>query len=154
MQLWDTFLQLVTVLWQLLGQLLQLGLSHALLIGYVAWWLLGVNWKKMWPTLAQGAWAPVVLLLVMAAFAWSQIAPGACTCLGVVAVPNFWWQLGAVGLLAAVALFCGWLQGIFGWTPAEINLEPADHAPDHAHGDDIEHIHTHTHGPEHAHSGH
>ena len=41
---------------------------------------------------------------------------------------NFWWQLGEVSLLAAVTLLCGWLQGVFGWTPAEISLEPP--APD------------------------
>jgi len=38
------------------------------------------------------------------------------------------WQLGGVGLLVAVTLLCGWLQGVFGWTPAEINLEPVEEA--------------------------
>jgi hypothetical protein len=47
---------------------------------------------------------------------------------------NFWWQLGAVGLIAGSALFCGWLQGYFGWTPAEMELEPAVHAAEAGHG--------------------
>jgi hypothetical protein len=88
-----------------------------------------VNWKKTWSVLAQGAWAPVVLLMVVGALVWSQISP-------TTAGPNFWWQLGWVSVLAAVTLFCGWLQGVFGWTPAEINLDPpaAGHGHDHGHG--------------------
>ncbi len=100
---------------------------------WCAWWLGGVNWKKAWPMLAAGGWAPVVLLIVIATLVWSRLSPGGCDCLGVV-IPNVWWQLGGVCGLAAVALFCGWLQGFFGWTPSEISLEPpADH-DDHAHG--------------------
>jgi hypothetical protein len=138
MALWETLLQLLTALGQLIVELLRLGLVYSLLIAYVAWWLCAVNWQKMWPTLARGAWAPVVLLMFVAALAWSRIAPSECNCLAIVAVPNFWWQFGAVGLLVAVALFCGWLQGVFGWTPAEISVEPAvshaDHGHEHSHG--------------------
>jgi hypothetical protein len=97
---------------------------------WCAWWLWGVNWKKAWPVLAGGAWAPVVLLMVMAALVWSRIAPASCDCLGF-PVANFWWQLGAVGALVTLALFCGWVQGRLDWTPQEINLEPppASHSP-------------------------
>jgi hypothetical protein len=95
-----------------------------LLIPWLAWWLCGVNWKNAWAVLAEGAWLPVFLILVVAALVWSEIAPSDCTCLGFVIVPNFWWQLGGVSLLAAVTLLCGWLQGIFGWTPVEVSLEP------------------------------
>jgi hypothetical protein len=48
-------------------------------------------------------------------------------------IPNFWWQLGGVGLLVGTALFCGWLQGVLGWTPEEIDLEPPVHAAAHGH---------------------
>ena len=82
---------------------------------------------------AGGAWAPAVLLLVVAALIWSRLAPGPCNCLGFVTVPNFWWQLGEVGLIAALTLFCGWLQGVLGWTPREISLEPPAHAAVHEH---------------------
>ena len=84
--------------------------------------------------LAQGAWAPVVFIMIVAAFVWSQIAPSACDCLTIVRVPNFWWQLGGVGLLGATALFCGWLQGVFGWHPPELSLEPPAPVHDHHHG--------------------
>src|SRR5206468_12679263 len=101
-----------------------------LLIGWAAWWLWGVNWKQAWAVLALGAWLPVLLLMIASALVWSQIAPSDCSCLGFVTVPNFWWQLGGVGLLAAITLFCGWVQGVFGWAPAEIDLEPPPTADD------------------------
>jgi hypothetical protein len=130
-ELWQTLGQLGIVLGKLIWDLLALALQHALLLFWLAWWLWGVNWRKVWPTLAAGAWAPVVLLCLVAALVWASIAPSECACLGFVTVPNFWWQLGAVGLLAAVTLFCGWLQGIIGWTPPEIDFEPP--APSAAH---------------------
>ena len=32
-----------------------------------------------------------------------------------VPIGNFWWQLAAVSLAVLLALFCGWVQGVFGW---------------------------------------
>ena len=114
------FLDLCT----LFEQLFQMGVGHALFFIWVAWWLGAVNWKKVWPILAQGGWAPVTLLTVVSALVWSRLAASDCTCLGFLTLPNFWWQLGAVGALVGVALFCGWLQTFFNWSPAEISLEP------------------------------
>jgi hypothetical protein len=128
--------QIVLDLGMIVVQLLALAMQWSLLIAWLAWWLLGVNWRNLWPALAKGAWAPVVLLIVVSALVWSRIAPGECNCLGFVTVPNFWWQLGAVSLLVAVTLFCGWLQGLFGWTPPELSLDPpahAEHGHDHGH---------------------
>ncbi len=90
---------------------------------------------RQWPVLARGAWAPVVLLILIAATVWTKVQPIDCTCLGFAVVPNGWWQLGSVCTLAAVALFCGWLQGYFGWTPEEVAVEaPAgEHGHDHGH---------------------
>jgi hypothetical protein len=102
---------------------------------WCAWWLWAVNWKKVWPALAAGAWVPVVLLVVLSALGWSMIFPSTCNCLGFVTLPNFWWQLGSCAALAAVALFCGWLQGQFGWTPEDVDFEPpaAEHGHEHGH---------------------
>jgi hypothetical protein len=102
------------------------------------WWLWGVNWRKTWPMLAEGGWAPVVLLMIATALAWSAIDARSCDCLGFMVIPNGWRQLGTVCTLAALALFCGWLQGRFGWTPQEISVEPPppthdDHAAAHVH---------------------
>jgi hypothetical protein len=59
-------------------------------------------------------------------------------------VGNFWWQLLAVGLLAALMLFAGWVQERYHWAPQEIAVEP----PAHGHGEG-----DHGHGDGHAHPG-
>jgi hypothetical protein len=141
----------------ILGVISTWGLTFILAVGWIAWWLWGVNWKSVWPTLAHGAWAPLVLVIVVTALVWSQITPADCGCLGFVTIPNFWWQLGEVSLLAGLALFCGWLQGYFHWTPAPVEFEPAGHGHhDYGHG---HHGHEHEHGghePQggHGHAGH
>src|SRR5205809_911165 len=91
---------------------------------WAAWWLWAVNWKKLGPVLREGAWAPVLLLILVAALVWSRIAPSNLTSLGLVIVPNFWWQLGGVLILALAALFYGWLQGVVGWIPMEVPVAP------------------------------
>ncbi len=122
--LWQTLAQLILILGTLLGELIRFAAAWLLLIVWVAWWLAAVNWRRAWTALAQGAWAPVVLLMLLAALVWSQIAPSSWAALGFVTIGNFWWQLGAVTLLVALALFCGWLQGVLHWEPAEVDLEP------------------------------
>jgi len=107
--------------------------------------LLAIDWKKMGPTLREGAWLPLVLLLVLIALVWSRILPRPLDLFGLIAVGNFWWQLAAVGLLAALGLFCGWVQELYSWAPIEIATEPDPHAH---HADDHGHDH---HGPAHDH---
>src|SRR5215471_9162716 len=92
------------------------------LLAWVLWWLLAVNWRKAWPMLAEGGWAPLVLLMLMSSMGWAMIDARTCNCLGFLSVPNGWWQLGFISMLAALALVCGWLQGYFAWTPAEISV--------------------------------
>ncbi len=100
---------------------------------WCAWWLWGVNWIKLWPTLAKGAWLPVVLLAAVAAVVWAQLQPSQCNCLGFT-LGNGWWQTGTIVLFVLLALFCGWLQGYFGWMPQEISLEPPPPEYGHGHG--------------------
>src|SRR5262245_50181702 len=73
-------------------QLLSFALSWSLVIAWLAWWLWGVNWKKLRPVLAQGGWAPSVLVLLVCALVWSRVAPSTGNFLGLT-LPNFWWQL-------------------------------------------------------------
>jgi hypothetical protein len=80
---------------------------------WIVWWLCAVNWQRLWPVLAQGAWAPALFLLLMGAVVWSRLAPGYLV-----------WRLGIVAALALLALFCGWLQGRLHWTPREVSVEP------------------------------
>jgi hypothetical protein len=117
-ELWDTLAQLIANLWTLSVILLNLAFRWALVIAWVVWWLFAVDWKKAWSVLARGGWAPAVLLIIVAALVWSRLdesptAPG-----------DFWWRLGGVSLLAAVALLCGWLQGVFGIQPPAVAVEP------------------------------
>jgi hypothetical protein len=159
-ELGQTLYQLVDALWTLLSALGAAIMHWSLLLAWLAWWLLAVNWSKLWPVLARGAWLPVVLLMTVAALVWSQIAPSDWA-----GVPNFWWQLGGVGLLGAVTLLCGWLQGVFGWQPAELSLHPPV-ATVHAHGHDegtgpehraieeVPHEPGHSHGHAHGHGHH
>lgn len=128
-------------------RMLVLGLL--LLIAWVAWWLWGVNWVKAWDWLARGAWVAVVLLVILGALVLSQIASYPLN-LRVAEVPNFWWQLGGTTILACIALFCGWLQGVMGWMPSEIPTYPPDATHDDARGH--EHPVGTFHGHEHAHA--
>jgi hypothetical protein len=112
-------------------QSLVLGLI--LLAAWVAYWLWAVNWVKAWEWLGRGAWVAVLLLVFLAALAWSRIAPHELN-VGFTQLPNFWWQLGGTALLACLALFCGWLQGVAGWTPDEIPIYPAGATADDTHG--------------------
>ena len=110
-------------------------LSYLILVLlWCVWWLFAVDWSKAWPVLARGGWAPVVLLVLVSAYAWSQIARGE-TSLGFVRIATYWGQLATVGGLAALALFCGWLQGQLGYRPAEVPIEAPGHgSAAHGHG--------------------
>jgi hypothetical protein len=120
----DTLQQLVINLGTLVWELVLLLAPWLLLIAWVAWWLWAVNWKRAWVVLAEGAWAPVVLLMILAAHVWASLDPGGL-------LPGFWWKLGGVCLVVGGTLLCGWLQVVLNWSPAEINLEPP---PPAAHG--------------------
>lgn len=145
--IWFTLWSLIVALATLFTQLFALLSSWLLLIVWTAWWLWGVNWPRFWEALRRGAWTGLVLLLMVGALVWSRIEPGPGLFVGM-ELPNFWWQLGNVGLLAAYTFFLGWLQGVMNWTPAEVKLEPAAHAPeDHhavAHGETHGHVDAHT----------
>lgn len=110
------------------------GVKAMFLFGaWAVWWLFGVDWARTWQFLAGGAWLPFVLLGVMGALVFSQVFPSDHVLLNRFIMPNFWWQLGALGLWFAAALFFGWLQGVIFWHPVEVELEPASEA-DHGHG--------------------
>jgi len=135
--IFNTLVQLVTAFLTLIVEIGALALRNVLLIAWVAWWLWGVNWNKAWAVLTRGGWVVVVLLTVLAAMAWAAIFPSTYEVFGLFQVANFWWQLAAVTVIVLLALFCGWVQGVFGWAPAEIELEPP--VPHH----DAHHGHAH-----------
>ena len=148
--IWQTLGQLLQTLLTLLMQLASLGFLWLLWIVWGAWCLWGVNWHRARAYLANGAWVPAILSMLLIAIVWSRLDSRACGCIGV-AIPNFWWQLGYVGMLAGIAMFCGWLQSVLHWTPHELNLEPPAHGDGHGH-DHGHHDHAPSHG--HGHGGH
>ena len=123
--LWTVLEQLLRDLGSLVVLLGGWALQWSLLIVWTAWWLWGVNWSRVWPVLSEGAWAVLLLLMVVSALVWSQMIPADCDCIGVT-IPNFWWQLLGISLLTGFTLLCGWVQGTLGWAPAEIDLESAE----------------------------
>jgi hypothetical protein len=132
---WSLLMQLFSILSQLLAPLIQSAVSWLLLLVWLAWWLWAVNWKKVWPVLAQGGWLVVVLLMIIAALAWSEIAPDSGYLFGGLVVSSaFWGHLIVVAILVLLALACGWLQGVLGWEPAEVDLEPPAAAAGQVHG--------------------
>lgn len=136
-ELQHTLQELLIGLGTLVYQLFTLGWPYILLILWIVWSLFAINWPRAWAALRQGAWAPLILLMIVSALVWSRISPASCDCLKIVTIPNFWWQLGYVGMLVAIMFFCGWLQRVFHWAPAEIDLNPP--APTHGHDHDHHH---------------
>lgn len=131
--IWENFILLFHTLGTLVLQIASLGYHWLFWLVLGAWCLWGVNWKRTRHYLAVGAWAPVILLMLVIALAWSRIDPRPCDCLGFMQLPNFWWQLGFVTMLAAIAMFLGWIQSVMHWTPHDINLDPPAHAHGHGH---------------------
>jgi peptidoglycan/LPS O-acetylase OafA/YrhL len=104
-----------------------------ILVAWCAWWLCCADWKKLWPTLAAGGWAPAVLLVLMAGAVWAQLDPYDLTWPGYY-LPALLWHVGAAFLIACLAMFCGWLQDLLGWTPPEFPVHPVATAHGHDHG--------------------
>lgn len=132
--IWLSLTILFKTLVLLIAQLAAVGFHWLLCIVWAAWCLWGVNWKKTRHVLAIGGWAPAVLLMLLIAIIWSRLETTPVPGLGW--LPNFWWQLAYVSILAATAMICGWLQGVFHWTPHHINIDPPapGHGHDHGHG--------------------
>jgi hypothetical protein len=100
------------------------------IIAFIAWCLWGINWRRAWPVLAAGGWAPFVLIGLTAGLVWAFVFPSQPP------IPNYLWHVGIAGLLICLALACGWLQGRMGWTPPEFSFEPPPPSHDHGHGHD------------------
>jgi hypothetical protein len=93
-----------------------------------------VNWKKLRPVLSLGAWTAVVLIVLVSGVVWARLDPRDLSWPGFY-VPALAWRVSAAVGLFLLALFCGWLQGVIGWTPPEIAVHPPEPEHGHAHGD-------------------
>ncbi len=102
-------------------------------VALIIWCIWAINWRQAWPVLAIGGWVPLVLVLLMAAKVWSLLDRSPLN-IGGMTLHNYWWQLGATGILAGMVLFCGYLQGQWGCEPATVSLDPPESHHD-GHGD-------------------
>lgn len=144
--MWDLITSFVDVLFALLHfavEIFKQVFHWSLALFWLAWSLWAIDWRKLGPVLSQGGAIPLVLIAAAVGIAWAGAAPSSMLFLGVV-IPNYWWQLGTVGLLLTGTLAAGWLQLKMGWFPSEVVLAPET---------SLHHGH-HNHDSSHHHQGH
>jgi hypothetical protein len=107
-QLWAVLVSLTG----LLLALVQAILPWTPLIAWIAFWLLAVNWQKLYPVLMSGAWIGVVLTAVMAVLVWSAVSipeSGTHHLFGL-HVSNLVGKTVYVTSLCVIAILCGSVQ--------------------------------------------
>ena len=141
--------------WHVVINLLALVLPWTPLIAWVAFWLLAVNWEKLYPVLAKGAVIGVLLIGVMMVLVWGLISPppdGVHHLFGL-HPSNFVGKTIYVTMLLTIMALCGSVQlsGACGPLCQFPEETPDDEhgGHDHGHGND-DHDHSHAdHGPAH-----
>jgi len=76
-QLFISLQKLLEAGWLVVMNLLVVVVPWTPLIAWVAFWLLAVNWEKLYPVLAKGAIIGVLLIGLMMILIWGLIAPPA-----------------------------------------------------------------------------
>lgn len=125
--------------WEVLINLLVLLVPWTPLIAWVAFWLLAVNWEKLYPILAKGGVIAVLLIGLMAILIWGLIAPppdGVHHLFGL-KPSNFVGKTVYVTMLMTIMALCGTVQlsgacGSLVYFPDE---QPDEDLQDHGHGD-------------------
>lgn len=74
-QLVDSLQNLLVAGWAVVVSVLGLVVPWTPLIAWVAFWLLAVNWEKLYPVLAKGGAIGVFLIGLMMILVWGLIAP-------------------------------------------------------------------------------
>ncbi|SFI34153.1 hypothetical protein [Planctomicrobium piriforme] len=112
MELLNSLWQVLVAVSGLLNVLLALLLPWMPLFAWVAFWLLAVNWKQLYPVLQRGGWIGVVLTMLVAIFAWTAIAipAGGQHHLFGLHVDNMFGKTVYVCGLTMIAFLCGTFQ--------------------------------------------
>ena len=147
----DSLQNLLIAGWVVVVKLLVLLVPWTPLIAWVAFWLLAVNWEKLYPVLAKGAAIGVLLIGLTMVLVWGLIAPpsdGVHHLFGL-SPSNFFGKAIYVTMLLTIMALCGSVQlsgacGSFCHFPDD---EPDEHS-DHRHGGHDDHGHG---DPTHAH---
>lgn len=132
----DSLLQLITAAWDLVIVIVSLAVPFLPLIAWIAFWLLAVNWVKLFPILARGGWTGLVFTALMMILIWGNIAPpesGHHHLFGLT-VDNFFGKTIYVTGLFCIMLLCGVVQ-LSGSCDRWLNFpdDEEEEAEDHAH---------------------
>jgi hypothetical protein len=149
----DSFQNLLVAGWEVLVSLLVFIVPWTPLIAWIAFWLLAVNWEKLYPVLARGAIVGVLLIGLMMILVWGLIAPppdGTHHLFGL-RPTNFVGKTIYVTMLLTIAALCGSVQlsGACGSLVSCLNegQQDIDHGNEgHGHGEpagheDAGHVH-------------
>lgn len=110
--LWISLWNLVIAAAEFLAVLVQALAPWTPLLAWIAFWLLAVNWKQLYPILMKGGLIAVVLTALMAVLVWSSIAPpeaGSHRLYGL-EVNNLVGKTVYVTGLVVIAMLCGSVQ--------------------------------------------
>jgi hypothetical protein len=132
----DSLQNLLSAGWEVLVSVLVLVVPWAPLIAWIAFWLLAVNWEKLYPVFTKGAIIGVLFIGLMAILVWGLIAPpsdGVHHLFGL-KTSNFVGKTIYVTMLLTIAALCGSVQlsgacGAYASFPDEV---PDDHGHDHS----------------------
>lgn len=145
----DSLQHLLTASWDVLVNVLVLLVPWAPLIAWVAFWLLAVNWEKLYPIFAKGGAIGVLLIGLTAILIWGLIAPppdGVHHLFGL-KPSNFVGKTVYVTMLLAIMALCGTVQ-LSGACGSLVCFADESHDDHDGHGD-VGHGHD-----DHGHGGH
>ena len=150
-QLFSNLQKLLVAGWDVGISLFAVLIPWTPLIAWVAFWLLAVNWEKLYPILAKGAVIGVLLVGLMAVLVWGLIAPppdGVHYLYGL-RPSNFVGKGVYVTMLMTIMALCGSVQlsGACG------SLFPEE-VPEEHHGNDHDHGHSNHAHADHGHGDH
>ena len=158
--LWDSLVQLVGALVNVVVSAGGLILPWTALIAWIGFWLFAVNWVKLRSVLLSGGWTGLALIGFVWILVWGVVAPpadGTHFLLGL-SVSNFVGKTVYVTTLICIMLLCGAVQlsglvdGCVDFSRFEVAFEEhghGDHGHD-SHGHDNHGHDSHGHAPVHA----
>ena len=155
-QLVDRLQTLFVAGWDVMVSLLSLVAPWAPLVAWIAFWLLAVNWEKLYPILAKGGAIGVFLIGLMMILVWGLIAPpdGDIHLMFGLQTSNFVGKTIYVTMLFTIMALCGSVQlsgacGTFVKFPeSEHDFAAGGHGGDHhdSHAVSVDSHHSSTHG--------
>jgi hypothetical protein len=140
MELLNSLLNVLESLWDLLIVAGRTLWPYAALFAWIAFWLLAVNWEKLYQVFWSGGWVGLTLLALSFVFIWGVVAPPETThnILGL-EVSNFVGKFVKVAALVTIAFLCGAVQ-LSGACACCVKFDEPEPEEDHdSHGHDSQH---------------